>query len=65
MYYESYQAAQNDEQNEEGVEEQYQSLIQAQEQDMVEQTSIQSQEHDLPGDEIEFPAKQVVNEVVL
>lgn len=65
MYYESYQAAQNDEQNEEDVEEQYQSLIQAQEQDMVEQTSIQSQEHDLPGDEIEFPAEQVVNEVVL
>jgi uncharacterized LabA/DUF88 family protein len=62
MYCESYQATQNDEQNEDGVEEQYKSLIQAQEQDIVEQTSIQSQVCDLPGDEMELPAEQVVNE---
>ena len=76
VYYENYLAAQlatqNDAQEEESVEEQYRSLIQAQEQDMdttkisVDQADMQSQERDLSEDVMELPAdEQIVNETGL
>lgn len=65
VYYENYLAAQNDEQNEESVAEQYQSLIQAQEQDKVEKITVKLQERDLAEDEMEFSAEQIINEVGL
>lgn len=61
VYYESYLATQNNEQQEDSVKEQYQSLIQAQEQDMVEQIRLP----DLPEDDRESHAEQLVNEAEL
>src|SRR5579863_7652413 len=69
VYYEDYLAAQNGEQGEESVEEQYKELIQSQngEQDekSVEeqyQEIIQSQASDLDEDDVQLPADQVDNE---
>jgi uncharacterized LabA/DUF88 family protein len=76
-YYEGYLATQlaqqHDRQEEERVEEQYRSLIQAQEQDMdtaeiaVDQIDdLQAQEHDFLEESMELPAaEQTVNEVGL
>src|SRR5207244_10426987 len=66
VYYEGYLAAQNGEQGEDSMEEQYKDLIQSQNGEQGEesiadqvQNLIQSQERDLDEDEVPLPVDQV------
>jgi ABC-type branched-subunit amino acid transport system substrate-binding protein len=69
VYYEDYLAAQNSEQNEDSIEEQYKNLIQSQngeqdEDDLAEQVQdlLQSHDGDLKKDDVKLSVDQVGNQ---